>query len=207
MHANCRLMFEKYARSFFKPGMRILEIGPDGDGGPSALKRLVRDASLVWETVDFVQRPGITHLMADENKFPLPSDVYDIVVSANVIEHVRKVWVWIKEAGRVCKPGGFVITLNPISWIYHPVPFDCWRIYPDGMRALYEEAELDVLESIWESLENPGYKRYIPGISKEHQGRLRRNFDRLFGKLGFPVERSYDSVTIGQKKRTLGKTE
>ena len=29
MHTNSKLLFQKRAREFFRPGMRILEIGPD----------------------------------------------------------------------------------------------------------------------------------------------------------------------------------
>ena len=66
---------------------------------------------------------------------------------------MRKIWLWIKELTRVCKVGGLVITINPVSWPYHEHPIDCWRAFPEGMRALYEDASLEVLLSIFESLE------------------------------------------------------
>ena len=40
--------------------------------------------------------------------FPAPSGAYDIVFSGQVIEHVRKIWLWIKELTRICKVGGLV---------------------------------------------------------------------------------------------------
>ena len=39
MHANSKLIFEKYATSYFPPGTRVLEIGPDGF--PSAYRSKV----------------------------------------------------------------------------------------------------------------------------------------------------------------------
>lgn len=70
------------------------------------------------------------------NRFPVPSDSYDILLSGRVIEHVRKIWRWFPEVARMCKPGGLVMTMNPVSWHYHEAPVDCWRPYPGGMKAL-----------------------------------------------------------------------
>ena len=128
-----------------------------------------------------------------------PSDAYDIVLSGQVIEHVRKIWLWIKELARVCKVGGLVITINPVSWPYHEHPIDCWRAFPEGMQALYEDASLEVLLSIFESLEATQYRRHIPGRSSEWQPRLLRNAYRILGRIGFPVECAYDTITIGKK--------
>jgi ubiquinone/menaquinone biosynthesis C-methylase UbiE len=64
-----------------------------------------------------------------------------------VLEHVRKPWIWIEELARVCKPRGLVITINPVSWPCRETPVDCWRAYPEGIRALYEEGNLEVLFS------------------------------------------------------------
>ena len=84
--------------------------------------------------------------------FPVPNDTFDIVIATNVLEHVRKVWVWIKELSRACKPGGHVITINPVSWPYHEIPIDCWRAYPEGMKALYEDGGLEVILSKCEAI-------------------------------------------------------
>jgi len=106
----------------------------------------------------------------------------------------------MKEVARVCKPRGLVITVNPVSWPYHEAPYDCWRIYPEGMRALYEETGLRVLMSCFDSLEEPGYRRYIPGESLEALSPKARLAYRVLGRvLGFPVKRSYDTITIGEK--------
>jgi hypothetical protein len=99
----------------------------------------------------------------------------------------------------VTKPGGLVITVSPVSWHYHEAPVDCWRAYPEGMRAVYEDAGLETILATWDSYENPGYKRYIPGISAEWQGRRRRIMWRVLSTIGVPVERSYDAITIGRK--------
>lgn len=148
MHANSRRIFECFAREHFHPGDRVLEIGPDG--APSTYRRLVAEPSLRWETLDLaadttvVPASELDHLATSEVAFPLANDAFDVVLSGQVIEHVRRPWRWLAECARVCKPGGRVITICPVSWPYHEAPIDCWRMYPEGLRALYEDAGLTV---------------------------------------------------------------
>lgn len=201
MHSNSRLLFEKYAERHFTPGAHVLEIGPDGF--PSAYRRTVEAstrAPAAWHTVDLFADPRLTFVAESEYRFPIADETYDVVVSGQVIEHVRKPWVWIKELARVCKTGGTVITVNPVSWPYHEAPIDCWRAFPEGMKALYDEASLEVLVSEWGSLELEGFRRYVPGASPEAYGRKRQLVSRLLGRLGMPIERAYDTITIGRKR-------
>ena len=197
MHPNSKLLFEKWAKSYFKPGMSVLEIGPNN--APSSYQAIVGDDSITWHTIDISQAPSLTYRSSDEYTFPIQDNAYDIVLSGQVLEHVKKIWVWIKEVARVCKDGGTVITICPVSWPYHEAPVDCWRIFPEGMKVLYEEAGLEVALSTFESLEIPGYRRYIPGMSIDLKPWKRRTANRLMGMLGYPVERAYDTVTIGKK--------
>ena len=178
----------------------MLEIGPDGF--PSAYRKSVEAANgraLAWDTLDLFRDERLTFVAPTEYSFPIESGTYDVVLSGQVIEHVRKPWVWMREVARVCKTGGLVITINPVSWPYHEAPIDCWRVFPGGVRALYEDAVLDVLVFEWGSLELEGFKRYVPGASAEAYGRRRRLVNRLLGRLGLPVERAYDTVTVGRK--------
>src|SRR5712671_1897710 len=132
MHDNSKLLFAKYATGYFQPPCRVLEIGPDRF--PSSYRAIVDSPQVQWDTIDLQARAGLTHTASGEYTFPLADGSYDLVVSGQVLEHVRKVWVWIRELARVCRPGGHVITVNPVNWAYHLAPIDCWRIYPEGMK-------------------------------------------------------------------------
>jgi SAM-dependent methyltransferase len=197
MHKNSMLLFSKYARQYFRPGMRVLEIGPDGV--PSTYQAAVGRDSIRWDTLDMRDDPSLTYHALSEYEFPVESGSYDIVVSGQVIEHVRQVWTWVQELARVCKAGGFVVTVNPVSWPYHEAPIDCWRIFPEGMRTLYENARLRVELSCCESLEATGYRRYIPGRSAEWQSPGIRRAYKYLGMFGLPVECAYDTITVGVK--------
>jgi len=197
MHANSLLLFRAHALSLFSSGIRVLEVGPDTI--PSTYQKAVGEPVLQWDTLDRSPRPQLTYCSSDDYEFPIPDDYYDIVLSGQVLEHVKKPWRWMPELARVVGRGGLVITINPISWTYHEAPVDCWRAYPAGMVALYEDAGLVVETSWWGSLETPSFPRFIPGDSREAQSLPRRLLYSLLGPLGLPVERSYDTITIGRK--------
>ena len=203
MHPNSSLLFDKFAKPYFNPSVKVLEIGPNNF--PSTYQRSVESHYLDWHTLDMLDHPKLTYPKAPEYEYPIMDSSYDIVISGQVIEHVRKPWIWIKEIARVAKTGGLVIIINPVSWTYHVakdlVPDDCWRIYPDGMRVLYAEAGLTVELSLCESLEQPGFKRYRPGKSLETYSIRYQKAALFLGSLGWPVERSYDTITIGRKQR------
>jgi SAM-dependent methyltransferase len=198
MHRNSKMLFARYARPLIRPGARVLEIGPEAF--PSAYQRTIVDESAVWHTLDIRANASLTYPGSGEHRFPVSDSSYDIVLAGNVIEHVRNPWLWVREVARVCRRGGHAILLVPVSWPYHAAPIDCWRIYPEGMKALLEEAGLEVVECRCESFEAPGYRRYTPGKSPECQSRALRWFCRVAGLVGFPVERAYDTVAIGRKR-------
>ena len=158
MHLNSQLLFKKHALPKFQDGQRVLEIGPDGH--PSTFRKMLGERAFQWDTIDIFEDPRLTFRTQGEYGFPVPDATYDIVLSAQVVEHVRKTWVWMKELTRVCKPGGLVITINPVSWGYHEAPIDCWRIYPEGMKALHEEAGLETELSVFESLEPLSFRAW-----------------------------------------------
>jgi ubiquinone/menaquinone biosynthesis C-methylase UbiE len=222
VHFNSKLLFQKYAKHLFKSNMRVLEIGPNSH--PSDFQAILNDASIKWETLDIFQSEKLTYVAENEYSFPIPDNSFDIVISAQVIEHVREIWTWMKELSRVCKVNGFVITINPVSYPYHEAPVDCWRIYPEGMKALYSQAGLDCQLSVTETLEvDPSqyivfgehrvplgtYDSYrqtffkkiigkpvlVPGVSIDKSG-----YKQLIKRfLGMPVQCSVDTITIGIK--------
>lgn len=75
----------------------------------------------------------------------LASDTIDVLVSGQAFEHIRYTWITMLEVARVLKPGGLCCIVVPSSGPEHRYPEDCWRFYPDGMRALADFARLQIL--------------------------------------------------------------
>jgi SAM-dependent methyltransferase len=138
MHPNSMALFNRYALEHFYKRVRVLEIGPNAF--PSAYQYGCKGRYASWDTLDIGSHPKLTYKRSNPYKFEIPDNRYDIVLSGQVIEHVPRPWVWMREVARVTTVGGLVITIAPVSWKYHKCPVDCWRIYPDGMNALYEHA-------------------------------------------------------------------
>jgi SAM-dependent methyltransferase len=196
MHQNSKLLFEKYGAPLIKGGMQVLEIGPNSF--PSAYKQMVDDDTIVWETIDLYDSPKLTYKALDEYHFPIPDAQFDVVLSGQVIEHVRKVWLWTREVARVCKPGGLVITINPVSWGYHEAPVDCWRIYPEGMKALYEDAGLEMQMSKYESLE--AYLESYDPVFRSPYYLMKQAIKRLLGRKPELMTPVVDTISIGMKR-------
>ena len=197
VHTNSKLLFQKFAAPIFLPGMRVLEIGPDMV--PSTYRRLVETDGIVWHTLDLFDAPDLTYPNAGLYSFPIPDRSYDVVLSGQVIEHVAKIWRWMPELARVTVPGGRVVTIAPVSWPYHEVPIDCWRLYPEAFKALCEESSLAVENLFCGSLELPHFPRAIPGRSPEFQPKFSRLLFYFLGWFGFPVEKAFDTICIARK--------
>ncbi|MEP0714050.1 MAG: methyltransferase domain-containing protein [Algoriphagus sp.] len=223
MHLNSELLFRKYQKDYFKPGIKVLEIGPAGF--PSAYCQIVNDPSIQWDTIDFESTvyidtnvSNLTFNLYDPYSFPIPENSYDLVVSGQVIEHVQEIWKWMAELKRIVKREGIIFTINPVSWPYHEAPIDCWRIFPSGMESLASHCDLEIVTCLFESEElNQLLKRdkhvlTIPGKSynfSNEQNKMRRilkwnRFLNLFPKwareLRIPIEVSYDTISILRKK-------
>ena len=153
MHANSYQLFKKHALPLITSDMDVLEISPDEPGEPYAIRDLLSKCKYYFACIDNKPLVPLSMVpMLSEYSFDCQDETYDVVLSANVAEHVRKLWRWFKEQARITKPGGLVISVSPMSWPYHACPMDCWRIYPDGYRALFDEVGLEVIHTSCESL-------------------------------------------------------
>ena len=80
----------------------------------------------------------------------------DVLISGQAFEHIEYFWITMLEIERVLKPGGLCCLLAPSSGPEHRYPVDCWRFYPDGMRALVRSSALELLE-VSTQWEDEGY--------------------------------------------------
>ncbi len=213
MHLNSELLLKKYALGYFKDNLRVLEIGPAGI--PSAYQKMVNNPTLVWHTLDLHESfPGITYISKEEYNYPVESESYDIIISGQVIEHVKKIWLWLDELKRILRKNGTMIIVNPVSWPYHAFPVDCWRIFPDGMKALCEQTNLVVILCEFESIEAQHFSNSltptIPGQSYTYLSQKKKitlvkfwngliHYIPIIRKLKVPIEVAYDTITVVTK--------
>ena len=73
-----------------------------------------------------------------EGRLGAPDASFDLVLSFQVLEHVRDLEVYFAEARRVLKPGGRLILSTHGVWLYHPHPEDHRRWTREGLLAEIE---------------------------------------------------------------------
>jgi len=76
----------------------------------------------------------------ESGKSALPSNSIDIVLSTQVLEHVRNPHSYLQECLRVLKPDGRLILSTHGYWPYHPDPHDYWRWTCEGLKKVMQDA-------------------------------------------------------------------
>jgi len=126
--------------------LRILDIGGANVNG--SYRDVLDDAAWEYVALDVASGPGVDIVPANVWRW---SDVdarsFDVVVSGQAFEHIAFPWVTIVELQRVLKPGGLVCLVVPSTGDEHRYSLDCWRFYRDGLVALAQWADLEVLEA------------------------------------------------------------
>lgn len=113
-----------------RPGARGLVVGAGSTNLHPALLNL-----------DLIPRPTV-HVCASAEHLPFPDEVFDLVLSQEVLEHVRDPFQAMREMKRVLKKGGVLYCQVPFVIGYHPGPTDFWRFTKEGIAALIEQAGL-----------------------------------------------------------------
>ena len=87
-----------------------------------------------------------TDVCASAECLPFQDGTFDLVLSQEVLEHVRDPFLAMREMKRVLKEGGWVYCQVPFIIGYHPGPADFWRFTREGIRALVEQAGLKCIQ-------------------------------------------------------------
>ena len=110
-----------------------------------------------WRYVGVDMAPGKNVDLLLKNPYhwrEIPAGSADVIVSGQTFEHTEFFWETTAQIARALKIGGICCILAPSAGPEHQYPVDCWRVYPDGFRAVARYAGLEVLEATaqWEDL-------------------------------------------------------
>jgi SAM-dependent methyltransferase len=86
--------------------------------------------------------------ISPDGRVPLPDHCADVVLSAQVLEHVADLDAYCAEIRRLLKPGGTLLLSTHGSWFYHPIPQDHRRWTRTGLALDLETRGLKVEETI-----------------------------------------------------------
>ena len=161
MHQSSLINMEKFRDRYLAnretETLNILDLGSTDIGG--CYRPLFNQVSWKYTGVDLTPGPNVDIVLADAyNWREVSSNSLDLLISGQVLEHVEYFWITMLEISRVLRPGGLACLIAPSSGPEHRYPVDCWRFYPDGMRALAQFSRLECLEAVthWEDIGDPG---------------------------------------------------
>jgi len=127
--------------------LSILDVGSQDING--TFKGLFANEPLwKYEGMDMVEGGNVDIVVSQLYEWKeIGNNKYDVVISGSAFEHIEFPWLTIEEITRVLKPGGLVCITVPSTGFEHRFPIDCYRYYPDGLRALAKWAGLTVISA------------------------------------------------------------
>jgi SAM-dependent methyltransferase len=144
---------DQYLATRSKEPLKILDLGSQDVNG--SYRPLFENPRWTYVGLDMASGKNVDIVLKTPYVWKeVQSNSADVVVSGQAFEHIQFFWITMLEIARVLKPGGICCILAPSGGREHRYPVDCWRFYPDGMAALAQFAQMDLLQAAteWEAL-------------------------------------------------------
>lgn len=110
-----------------KPGATAIDFGC----GVQPYASIITDAGMNYLGADF--GPGSEIAIDATGGLGAPDASADLVLSFQVLEHVRDLDHYFSEVRRVLRPGGWMLLSTHGTWLYHPHPEDHRRWTREGL--------------------------------------------------------------------------
>jgi len=142
MHHTAYEELAQFAKTL--PTNAPLQIGDVGAYDVNGcLRPLFQNPTWTYRGLDLSPGPNVDIVLPSETNWNnIENGAFDVIVTVSTLEHTRRPWLVIQEIARILRSGGTACICAPFAWNFHEFPIDCWRIYPDGMRAMFADAGL-----------------------------------------------------------------
>lgn len=142
MHRNSLILMEEFRDKYLADmkGATILDVGSMyvGSGNTHTYRELF-ESDFKYTGMDLEPGPNV-----DIVGYKNIQGVYDVVISGQVMEHVKHPWDWLKLLTQYF--GAYICIIVPNAHKEHRHPLDTYRYFPDGMRDLFEYAGIKEVE-------------------------------------------------------------
>jgi len=133
-------------------GKRIIEIGSYSHNG--GLRPLIESYfPSEYIGVDLKPGPSVDIICRAEDVLEkFGKECFDVVISTELLEHVRDWKKVLKNIKSICKAGGIIlVTTRSFGCPYHGFPFDFWRYELNDFRHIFSDCGIEKIEK------DPGY--------------------------------------------------
>ncbi len=138
---------EEYLKGYENYSLTIIDLGSQAVAGMPTYKPFFNKLSWKYIGVDITPGENVDLVVKDPyNWVEIEDASVDVVISGQAFEHIEYPWLTMKEIFRILKDRGVACIIAPSSGPEHRHPVDCWRFFPDGMKALGKWAGLRVVE-------------------------------------------------------------
>lgn len=162
MHNSSKRIMQNFIREYLSEDREyvVLDLGSQQIEGQedTSYKSLFKESKYTYIGADIVSGYNVDVVLDSVyNWSNIEDDSYDCVICGQMLEHDEFFWLTFIEIERILKPGGLCCIIAPSSGKEHKYPVDCYRFYPDGLKAAAKFAKLNVIKAYaeWNS------KKYI----------------------------------------------
>ena len=138
MHESSNKIMAYFADQYIRSEMSVLDVGSKDINGS------YRELFNNYTGLD-IEAGNNVDIVVDHYNWDLPDGFFDAIVSGQTFEHIKFFWITLKEMDRVLKPDGLVCIIAPAEYARHRYPVDCWRFFQDGMKAMAEWVDWEIL--------------------------------------------------------------
>jgi SAM-dependent methyltransferase len=126
-----------------KTNLEILDIGC----GSKPYSSFFKGKTKKYVGIDLTSNEYVD-CIAPAESLPFPSETFDVVISTQMLEHVKDPVKVIKEIYRVLRKGGVVFLSTHGIWEKHGSPDDYYRWTDDGLKILFDDFQnIEVMEN------------------------------------------------------------